>query len=119
MKASDSLHDIFLKYLQAFMVQTAHTATANACAKLAERLARWILIAHDRVRGNTLPLTHEFLGLMLRVRRAGVTEGVAHPRKAKTGRSRQRPDRGTQPEGYRAQRRGFIWRTRSRISADD
>jgi len=76
MEASDSLHNVFLKYVQAFMVQTAHTAIANARAKLAERLARWILMAHDRVRGNTLPLTHEFLGLMLGVRRAGVTEAL-------------------------------------------
>jgi DNA-binding FadR family transcriptional regulator len=33
-------------------------------------------MAHDRVRGSTLPLTHEFLSLMLGVRRAGVTEAL-------------------------------------------
>ena len=58
------------------MVQTAHTAIANARAKIDERLARWILMAHDRIRANVLPLTHEFLALMLGVRRAGVTEAL-------------------------------------------
>jgi hypothetical protein len=56
------------------MVQTAHTAIANARAPIHQRLARWILMAHDRTSDNTLPLTHEFLSLMLGVRRAGVTE---------------------------------------------
>jgi CRP-like cAMP-binding protein len=76
MEASRSLHGLLLKYVQAFTVQTAHTAIANAKAKLDERLARWILMAHDRIPGNTLPLTHEFLSLMLGVRRAGVTEAL-------------------------------------------
>jgi CRP-like cAMP-binding protein len=76
MKASESLHGLLLKYVQAFMVQTAHTAIANARAKLDERLSRWILMAHDRMANNTLALTHEFLALMLGVRRAGVTEAL-------------------------------------------
>src|SRR5882672_7391288 len=63
-------------YMQVFMVQTAHTAIANARAKIDERLARWILMADDRLDGNSLPLTHEFLALMLGVRRAGVTEAI-------------------------------------------
>jgi CRP-like cAMP-binding protein len=76
MRASESLHSLLLRYVQAFMIQTAHTAVANARAKLDARLARWILMAHDRVRGNTLGLTHEFLALTLGVRRAGVTEAL-------------------------------------------
>jgi CRP-like cAMP-binding protein len=76
MKESASLHGLLLKYVQAFMVQTAHTAIANARAKLDVRLARWVLMAHDRVAGNKLSLTHEFLSLMLGVRRAGVTEAL-------------------------------------------
>jgi CRP-like cAMP-binding protein len=73
---SRSLHGLFLKYVQAFMAQTAHTAIANARAKLPERLARWLLMAHDRIPGNRVRLTHEFLSVMLAVRRAGVTEAV-------------------------------------------
>ena len=73
MEASKSLRMLFLRYVQAFMVQTAHTAISNARGKLDARLARWLLMAHDRVRDESLPLTHEFLSLMLGVRRAGVT----------------------------------------------
>jgi CRP-like cAMP-binding protein len=73
MTASESLRTLLLKFVHVFMVQTAHTAIANARAHIDERLARWILMAHDRTRDNTLPLTHEFLSLMLGVRRAGVT----------------------------------------------
>jgi CRP-like cAMP-binding protein len=76
MDESRSLHGLFLKYVQVFMSQTAHTAIANARAKLPERLARWLLMAHDRIPGDRLALTHEFLSLMLAVRRAGVTEAV-------------------------------------------
>jgi CRP-like cAMP-binding protein len=76
MDKSRTLHGMLLKYVQVFMVQTAHTAIANAGARLDKRLARWILMAHDRVPADRLPLTHEFLSLMLGVRRAGVTEAL-------------------------------------------
>jgi CRP-like cAMP-binding protein len=76
MDESQTLQRMLLKYVQSFMVQTAHTAIANARAKLPERLARWVLMAQDRIGGETLVLTHEFLGLMLGVRRAGVTESL-------------------------------------------
>jgi CRP-like cAMP-binding protein len=70
------LQKTFLKFVQTFLVQTSHTAIANAHARLDERLARWILMAHDRCAEPTIPLTHEFLSLMLAVRRAGVTEAL-------------------------------------------
>lgn len=38
-----------------------------------ERLARWLLICHDRVEGDELPLTQDFIAQMLGVRRSGVT----------------------------------------------
>jgi CRP-like cAMP-binding protein len=73
-QASVSLRDSLLKFVQAFGVQTAHTAISNAQSKLDVRLARWLLMAHDRIGDDTLTLTHEFLSLMLGVRRPGVTE---------------------------------------------
>ena len=73
-RASLSLRDLLLKFVQAFGVQTTHTAVSNAQSRLDVRLARWLLMAHDRIGDDTLPLTHEFLSLMLGVRRAGVTE---------------------------------------------
>jgi CRP-like cAMP-binding protein len=76
MDASKSLHGLLLRYVHAFTVQTAHTAISNARAMIDERLSRWILMAHDRIDGNTLALTHEFLALMLGVRRPGVTEAL-------------------------------------------
>jgi len=91
MDESDSLRDLLLKFVQAFMVQTAHTAIANARSHIDQRLARWILMAHDRTRDNTLPLTHEFLALMLGVRRAGVTEALQSLKRQKliaTGRNK-------------------------------
>ena len=78
MKRSETLTSLLLKSAQAFLVQTAHTAIANARGKVEQRLARWLLMAHDRLDGDELPLTHEFLALMLGVRRAGVTESVAN-----------------------------------------
>ncbi len=74
MRASESLYSLLLKFVQVFNVQTTHTAIANARGQINRRLARWILMAHDRTGDKTLPLTHEFLALMLGVRRPGVTE---------------------------------------------
>jgi CRP-like cAMP-binding protein len=73
---SPTMREAFLKYVQVLVVQTAHTAIANSVGRLHERLARWLLMAHDRVGKDRLVLTHEFLSIMLAVRRAGVTEAV-------------------------------------------
>ncbi len=89
--ASETMRGLLLKFAQIFMVQTAHTAIANACARVDQRLARWILMAHDRTRDGTIPLTHEFLSLMLGVRRPGVTETLQSLKRQKlieTGRSK-------------------------------
>jgi CRP-like cAMP-binding protein len=73
---SESLRALMLKSAQGFMIQTAQTALANGRAKLEQRLARWLLMAHDRMTGDAVPLTHEFLAVMLGVRRAGVTVAI-------------------------------------------
>lgn len=73
MRESETLREKLLCYAQAFMIQVAHTAISNANGKLEERLARWLLMAHDRIDGDGLPIIHDFLALMLSVRRAGVT----------------------------------------------
>jgi CRP-like cAMP-binding protein len=70
---SRSLERALLSFAHAFLNQTASTALSNGTATLEERLARWLLMANDRLRGDEVPLTHEFLSLMLGVRRAGVT----------------------------------------------
>jgi CRP-like cAMP-binding protein len=60
-QTSVSLRDSLLKFVQAFGVQTTHTAICNAQSRLDVRLARWLLMAHDRIGDDTLQLTHEFL----------------------------------------------------------
>jgi CRP-like cAMP-binding protein len=67
---------IFLRYVHSANLQMAHSALANARYSVYERLARWLLMVHDRIDGNDLPLTHEFLSLMLGVRRSGVTDQI-------------------------------------------
>ena len=74
--ASAPLHRHLLRFVHAFMVQMGQTALANGSHVLEQRLARWLLMCHDRVDGDDLTITHESLSLMLGVRRAGVTEAL-------------------------------------------
>lgn len=73
---SESLRALLQKSAQGFMIQISHTALANGRAKLEQRLARWLLMAHDRTTSDAVPLPHEFLAVMLGVRRAGVTVAI-------------------------------------------
>src|SRR5262245_21680818 len=66
----------FLRYAHVFAMQSGYTALANARGNIEERLARWLLMTRDRVDGDELQLTHEFIALMLGVRRAGVTNAL-------------------------------------------
>ncbi len=75
---SRSFRDTILHYAQTMMVQLSSTALANGRQSIERRLARWLLMAHDRVDGDCLALTHEFLGVMLGVRRPGVTAALKH-----------------------------------------
>ncbi len=68
-----SLHRSMLRCVHAFLDQAAMTALANGRSTIEERLARWLLLADDRLDEPEIPLTHEFLALMLGVRRPGVT----------------------------------------------
>jgi DNA-binding transcriptional regulator YhcF (GntR family) len=76
MEKSRSLTGSLLRYAHAFSVQVAFTSLANAQGKIEERLARWLLMAHDRLERDEIHLTHEFLSAMLGVRRAGVTAAL-------------------------------------------
>jgi DNA-binding transcriptional regulator YhcF (GntR family) len=73
---SVTLHRSLLLFAHGFLEQATRTAVANGRSKIEERLARWLLMADDRLDGPELPLTHEFLAMMLAVRRPGVTVAV-------------------------------------------
>lgn len=76
MTASTTLKDLLLLYVQTLFIQTSYTALVNARLKLHERLARWLLMCQDRVRGDRFAVTHEFVAVMLGVRRPGVTIAI-------------------------------------------
>jgi len=67
-------------YIQAYLVQTAQTAACNRLHDIAPRLARWLLMCHDRMESSNFSITHEFLGHMLGTPRSTVTlaAGILH-----------------------------------------
>ncbi|PYE84631.1 Crp/Fnr family transcriptional regulator [Pseudoroseicyclus aestuarii] len=71
--AGPALRGMLLSFAQCMWIQASYTALANARLKIEARLSRWLLMCHDRVDGDEIALTHDFLSIMLGVRRAGVT----------------------------------------------
>ena len=61
------------RWLHVLGIQTAHTALTNGTYNVEQRLARWLLMCQDRLGGNNVELTHEFVGKMLGVQRSTVT----------------------------------------------
>ena len=59
--------------VQALWIQTMHSTVCNALHSVEERLARWLLMTHDRVQSDNMPLTQQFLAYMLGVYRPSVT----------------------------------------------
>ena len=70
---SESLRMVLLRYVQTMLVQTAQSTATNASHRVEARLARWLLMCHDRVDSDEIALTHEFMGLMISADRSGVT----------------------------------------------
>ncbi len=79
---SPELRSCLLRGVQGQMVQTAQTAACNRVHEVEERLARWLLMCHDRMQADYLPVTHEFLGMMLGTRRTTVTVAAGMLQKA-------------------------------------
>jgi CRP-like cAMP-binding protein len=62
------------RYAAAVLGSLAQIAACNRLHSVEQRLSRWLLTVYDRVRRNQIPMTHEFMSLMLGTRRATVTE---------------------------------------------
>jgi len=76
------LRHLLLRYVLAHHGQVARTGACNGRHHTEQRLARWLLMAHDRAEGDEFPMTHEFLSMMLGVRRAGVSVAAGALQKA-------------------------------------
>jgi CRP-like cAMP-binding protein len=72
-EANPRLRAILLRYVQAVLNSATQSAACNRAHLLEQRLAGWLLTACDRAGADRLLLTHEFIAMMLGVRRAGVT----------------------------------------------
>ncbi len=73
---SAAVRTLVLRFIAALLDLSAQTAACNRLHSIEQRCARWLLMARDRLHGDAMPMTHEFLATMLGVRRAGVTETV-------------------------------------------
>lgn len=76
------LRDLLLRYAHAFHIQVAQTAACNAHHELGQRLARWLLAAHDRSGVAELSLTQDLIAVMLGVRRSTVSIAASTLQKA-------------------------------------
>lgn len=72
-KSNGALQDVLLHYQHFLGAQTAYNTFCNRRHSIEQRLNRWLLMSHDRIDGDTLDLTHEFLATMLGTRRAAVS----------------------------------------------
>lgn len=68
------LRRLMLSYNAAYAIQVSQSVGCNGLHNVQQRCCRWLLITLDRMESNVVPLTHEFLSIMLGVRRASVTE---------------------------------------------
>ena len=70
------LRDLVLRFVHVFMTQTAQSALVNGSSVVEERLARWVLMCRDRLDADEFAITHDFLSMMLGVRRSSVTDAL-------------------------------------------
>jgi len=68
--------NLLARFIQTFASQISYTALCNANCQVDERLARWLLMCHDRVDGDEIALTHDFISSVLSVRRPSITTAL-------------------------------------------
>ncbi len=79
---SQDLQQTLVQYTWALMGLVAQTAVCNRHHCLEQRLCRWLLLAQDRLPGNQLTVTQDFLSRLLGVRREGITQATGHLQRA-------------------------------------
>ena len=70
---SKAVRDMIFRYADTLLAQVQQSVVCNTVHHVQERLCRWLLQAHDRIDGDTIPLTQEFLSGLLGVQRTTVT----------------------------------------------
>ncbi len=73
---SPALRNVLLLFVHVLMTQAAQSALVNGSSVIEERLACWLLMCHDRIDGDDFAITHDFLSMMLGVRRSSVTHAI-------------------------------------------
>jgi CRP-like cAMP-binding protein len=76
MKRHVAFRALIYRYIQSLFVQVAATAIANLSDRLEVRLARWLLMCHDRIDGDRITITHEFMAAMIGSQRSAVTATI-------------------------------------------
>ena len=79
---NEDLRRRLMNYTNSFLVQIAQLSICNCYHSLQERLCRWLLVARDATRSNSLTMTHETISRLLGARRAGITVAVGLLEKA-------------------------------------
>jgi CRP-like cAMP-binding protein len=82
MERCGPFHDVICRYGQALMAFVMQTAACNAAHSIEQRLARWLLVAQDRMDADDFLLTQEFIAMMLGASRSTVSEIAAELQKA-------------------------------------
>ena len=73
MDRRDAFYELLTRYSQALVGFIMQSTACNALHTVEQRLARWLLMAHDRMGKNVFPLTQEFVAMMLGASRPSVT----------------------------------------------
>jgi CRP-like cAMP-binding protein len=79
---SQTLNVVMLRYAHAFFNQVSQSAACAHLHRVEQRCCRWLLMTRDRMPSDDFLLTHEFLGMMLGVRRTTVTDVMGSLQKA-------------------------------------
>jgi len=74
---NEGFRQLLDRYLQSYVNMLGQLAACNRLHSIYERCARWLLMSHDRVDFDEIPLTHEYLAMMLGTGRSGVTIAAA------------------------------------------